>query len=154
MRVLSIYKKQEYKKYRVKSAIKTFRDLEVYKKTTELAAELFQMEQPKGCKKVLEKELDILREISKHIPKLIAESYGDKFSNLALGLAKLEKAMQLISDTISKIDFLLVAIEDKETKDILIVILKNYQIQRRKILNLKNAWARVFAAPKREYQGK
>ena len=35
------YSKLEYKKFRVKSTIKSFRDLEVYKKTTHLAAEIF-----------------------------------------------------------------------------------------------------------------
>jgi hypothetical protein len=147
-----VYKNQEYKKYRVKSAIKSFRDLEVYKRTTELSAELYQIEAPKNCKKSLEKEFAILMEISKHIPKLVAESYGDKFSNFNMGIAKLEKAMQLISDTISKIDFLTVAVDDKnkEFKEILDGILKKYQIQRRKILNLKNAWSRVFSMPKKE----
>lgn len=69
-----------------------------------------------------------------------------------MGIAKLEKAMQLISDTISKIDFLTVAVDDKnkEFKEILDGILKKYQIQRRKILNLKNAWSRVFSMPKKE----
>jgi len=56
-----VYKKQEYKKYRVKSAIKSFRNLEVYKKTTELSAELFQMELPKGCKKVLDTEKENIK---------------------------------------------------------------------------------------------
>ncbi len=113
-------------------------------KTTELSAELYQIEIPKNCKKSLEKEFEVLTEISKHIPKLVAESYGDKFSGLNIGLAKLEKAMQLISDTISKIDFLMIAIDEKDFKDALFGILKKYQIQRRKILNLKNGWARVF----------
>ena len=40
----------EYKKYRVKTTVKSFRDLEIYKRTT----------------------LDV--------PKYIAESYGDRYS--------------------------------------------------------------------------
>ena len=39
-------KKQEYRKFRVKSPIKTFRDLEVYKNTTFLIAEIFQIKIP------------------------------------------------------------------------------------------------------------
>lgn len=139
----SAYKKLEYKKYRVKSPIKTFRDLEVYKNTTQLAAEVFQIKSPKSDKN-LEKELDILKEITKHIPKLIAESYGNKFSSLKMALNKLEQAMQLISNVITKIDFLIASFNAKEIKETLPKILKKYQIQRRKILNLKNAWERVF----------
>jgi hypothetical protein len=52
--------------------------------------------------------------------------------------------MRLISDTIAKMDFMMVAIDDKDTKETLTSLLKKYQIQRRKILNLKNAWERVF----------
>ncbi len=38
----------------------------------------------------------------------------------------------------------MIAINEKDFKEALFGILKKYQIQRRKILNLKNAWARVF----------
>lgn len=40
----------EYKKFRVKSPIKTFRDLEVYRQTTQLSAQIFQLELPKTMK--------------------------------------------------------------------------------------------------------
>ena len=36
----------EYKKYRVKTTIKSFRDLEIYKRTTALSAELFTLNPP------------------------------------------------------------------------------------------------------------
>ena len=84
-------KKLEYKKYRVKSPIKSFRDFEVYKITTQLAVEIFQIEFPKEAK-IYEKEIDILKDLAKPIPKLIAESYGDRFTSLSLALGKLERA--------------------------------------------------------------
>jgi hypothetical protein len=139
-------KKQEYRKFRVKSPIKTFRDLEVYKNTTFLIAEIFQIKIPESAK-VLEKEFEILKEIAKPIPRLIAESYGDKFPNIKLSLNKLERAMQLISDVIAKIDFLIVSIKEQETKESLIKILRKYQMQRVKILNLQRAWNRLFNKP-------
>ena len=136
--------KPEYKKYRVKSPIKTFRDLEVYKNTTLLVAEIFQIKIPESAR-ALEKEFEILKAIAKPIPKLIAESYGDKFSNLKLSLNKLEMAMRRISDVIAKIDFLVVSIKEQATKETLNKILRKYQIQRIKILNLQRAWNRVFS---------
>ncbi|MBU4311988.1 MAG: hypothetical protein KJ706_04655 [Candidatus Omnitrophica bacterium] len=136
--------KPEYKKYRVKSSIKTFRDLEVYKNTTLLVVEIFQIKIPESAR-ALEKEFEILKEIAKPIPKLIAESYGDKFSNIKLSLNKLERAMRRISDVIAKIDFLVVSIKEQATKETLNKILRKYQIQRIKILNLQRAWNRVFS---------
>ena len=143
----SYTKKQEYQKFRVKSPIKTFRDLEVYKNTTLLVAEIFQIKIPESAK-ALEKEFEILKDIAKPIPKLIAESYGDKYSSITLALNKLESAMQRISDVIAKIDFLVVSIKEQETKEGLNKILRKYQMQRVKILNLQRAWNRLFNKPK------
>jgi len=134
----------EYKKYRVKSIIKTFRDLEVYQSTTSLASEIYKLEISDGNTKSIEQEKEILIGLSKQIPKLIAESYGDKFSDLMMSLSKLENCMRLISDVIAKIDFLLMIINDKDNKEKLNKILSKYQTQRRKILNLKKSWERVF----------
>ncbi len=54
----------EYKKYRVKTTIKSFRDLEIYKRTTALSAELFTLKPPDGThSKHLENELEMLREL-------------------------------------------------------------------------------------------
>lgn len=135
--------KFEYKKFRVKSAIKSFRDLEVYRKTNELASEIFIIKISRSYAN-FKPEFDILRDMAKTIPKLIAESYGDKFSGLNLALGKLEKAAQIISGVITKIDFLIISIDDAEIKDTLNKILRKYQIQRVKVLNLKKAWSRVF----------
>lgn len=56
--------------------------------------------------------------------------------------------MQIISDIIAKIDFLVAALNtgegSREESDELTEILKKYQRQRTKILNLKNAWDRLF----------
>ncbi|MFH1845948.1 MAG: hypothetical protein ABH869_00085 [Candidatus Omnitrophota bacterium] len=135
----------EYKKYRVKSAIKSFRDLEVYKKTNQYAAELFQFKVPKSAQ-YLKEEVALLRDMAKHIPKLIAESYGDRFSEPETAFKKLERTAQYFSNVITKIDFLLMSMgdKDKEKKDFLLKILKKYQIQRVKVLNLKRAWERIY----------
>ena len=113
----------EYKKYRVRTAIKTFRDLEVYKQTTQLSSEIFQLEisaAEKNEGKLIE-EAEILYNLSKNIPRLIAESYGDKFSEFDEAMKKLEKTAQLISTVISKIDFLTAAVETQKTKETLTV---------------------------------
>lgn len=138
--------KAEYKHYRVKSAIRSFRDLEVYKQTTNLSSEIFNMELPDDTKNKprLTEEISGVYELSREIPCLIAESYGEKFGDLAGAMQKLETSAQRINMVITKIDFLVASIENMEIKERLNKFLKRYQIQRRKVLNLKNAWQRVF----------
>jgi len=131
----------EYKRYRVKTTIKSFRDLEVYKRTTLLCAELFVLKPPEGASKSLDSELNMLRELSKHVPECIAESYGDRYSDRTLGIGKLEKAAQIISDIITKLDLINMLIDDADFKDIVLKMISNYQIQRRKIINLKRVWS-------------
>ena len=141
--------KPEYKKFRVKSSIKSFRDLEVYKQTNLLSVEIFQFTLPDTIKnrKNLSEEISVLYKLSKNIPKLIAESYGDKFTDLEVALQKLEKVMQIISNIITKIDFIVASIENQDIKETMNKWLKQYQTQRVKIHNLKNAWDRAFNKP-------
>lgn len=140
--------KAEYKHYRVKSAIRSFRDLEVYKQTTNLSSEIFNMELPDDTKNKtrLTEEISGVYELSRDIPRLIAESYGEKFDDLTGAMQKLEGAARIISVLITKIDFLTASIENMEIKERFNKFLKQYQIQRRKVLNLKKAWQRVFGA--------
>jgi len=37
------YQKQEYNKYRVRTPVKSFRDLDVYRQTTLLSSEIFKL---------------------------------------------------------------------------------------------------------------
>ena len=137
--------KLEYRKFRVRGHIRSFRDLEIYKQTTLLSSQIYDIELPPKIKnkKLLEQELEFLRNISKQIPRLIAESYGDKFTNRNLAYQKLEEAMQQISQVIAKLDFLIAAAEHQETQQIFVKLIRRYQTQRRKILNLKKAWLRI-----------
>lgn len=134
--------KLEYKKFRVRTPIKTFRDLDVYKDTTKLTADIFNLKVPVNLPRYA-KEFEVLYEIAKHIPRLIAESYSNKFDNFALSQAKLEKASEIISTIIAKLDFILVSSPQNSVDISIAEFLKKYQLQRRKILNLKHAWQRV-----------
>ncbi len=138
--------KTEYRKYRVRSTVKSFRDLEVYQKTTQLSVEIFKLELPSNLKthKKINEEIKILADLSKLVPKLIAESYSDKFNDFNLALNKLEKCLQVVTNIIAKLDFLVALIDKVEVREQLNVSINQYQIQRRKILNLKNAWVRIF----------
>ena len=132
----------EYKRYRVKTTIKSFRDLEIYKRTTALSAELFTLRLPESIDdKRIEDELNLLRDISKDVPKYIAESYGDRYTDKTIGINKLEKSAQIISDIIVKLDLINILIGDTEFKDAVLNIIRNYQIQRRKTINLKRVWS-------------
>lgn len=137
--------KLEYRSFRVRGHIKSFRDLEIYKQTTLLSSQIFKLNLPPNLinKKRLEEELQILHGISKQIPRLIAESYGNKFTNRLQAYDKLEEAMQYASQVIAKLDFLIAAIDHLDTKQTLVKMLQKYEVQRRKTLNLKRAWERV-----------
>jgi len=141
------YQKQEYNKYRVKTPVKSFRDLDVYRQTNLLCSEIFKftpvIKRTKKDKCLLN-EFEILYSLSKFIPKLIAESYGDRFSSNELAFNKLEQAMRIIANIVTKIDFITATIENNDIKEALNKILAKYQKQRVKINNLRRAWIRVY----------
>jgi hypothetical protein len=145
------YQRQEYKQYRVRTPIKSFRDLEVYRQTTLLSSEAFQfvseIKKNKKERRLLE-EFEILYSQSKIVPKLIAESYGDKFSDKDMAIAKLEHTMRVISNIVAKIDFIVAVLKEQEFKGALNKLLAKYQTQRVKINNLRRAWLRVYGDDK------
>ncbi len=140
-------RKPDSKSFRVRSPVKSFRDLDVYKNTTQLAADIFSLKVPEKYRKneKLKREMEKLRLLSGHIPRLVAESFGDKFTNRPLAFAKLEKSSQLVSNLIAKIDFLSAVVDEAGFREAVLGILKKYQVSRRKILNLKKAWERIGA---------
>ena len=94
--------------FKVRGPIKSFRDLDVYTKSTALSAEIFVLEISQDFGLVsLDKEIELLKDISKYIPKMIAESYGNRFDNFSVAERKLEKTAQVITSVISKIDFII-----------------------------------------------
>jgi hypothetical protein len=133
-----------YKNFRVRTPIKTFRDLEVYQESIKLAAQIFKLPLPKESEDPLFEEIKILKQTSKLIPKLIVESYNDKFKNFALADKKLEIACQAINLIIAKLDFLNAIVEDEKFKISITEILKKFQRVKTKILNLKKSWSKVF----------
>ncbi len=134
-----------YQKFRVRTAVKSFRDLEVYQDATKLSAWIFNLKIPKGYKNDnLEKELETLRDNSKLVPKLIVESYNDKFNDIKVAGRKLELTAQAINMIIAKLDFLSALLDDKEWSSQLLDVLKKYQRLKTRTLNLKKAWEKVF----------
>ena len=110
----------------------------------------------------LDKEIELLKDISKYVPKMIAESYGNRFDNFSVAERKLEKTAQVITSIISKIDFIISIIkktrENKKPEEVEILLekeeiqelekrmndlLKDYSILRNKVLNLKRAWIKI-----------
>ena len=141
-------RKLEYKKYRARAPVKSFRDLDVYQMTNGLAAALYHLQPPDELaqdEKFL-KELDELRQKGKEIPVLIAEATGDKFRDIDLALNKMEDIAGRISAIMTKIDFInYICGNDQEFKKKTMQYLKKYQTARVKILNLKKAWEREFS---------
>ncbi len=128
-------------RFRVKSIVKSFRDLQVYQSTIQLSNDLISLD-------FLESEKQELKNITENIPKLIAESYGDKFDSREIACKKLTQSVTLISDIITKIDLLREKFaQEKDKKQILDKILLKYSYQKRKILNLRKAWNKVFEGP-------
>lgn len=138
----------EYNKFRVRTPVRSFRDLEIYRATLALSSEIYLLKQNKNKNKEIDSFIDefiVLYDIAKIIPVLIAESYGDRFSSLKLANAKMEKAMQISSDVIVKMDFIIALLSDQELKQIFNQIIQKYQRQRVKVNNLKRAWNGVYA---------
>lgn len=132
--------KMEYNKnnFRVRSPVKTFRDLEVYQTTIKLSNILTNLD-------FLNEDKEEVKKVSERIPKLIAESYGDRFDFFAVAEKKLNKTVTLITDMITKIDLLREKfLEDKEKREVLDKALMKYGYQKSKVLNLKKAWKRVY----------
>ena len=76
-------RKMEYKNFRVRSAIKSFRDLEVYKVTMQLSADIFQFDIPfkiKNHKEILEQTV-WLKEQAQKGPQIIARNLGQPFGD-------------------------------------------------------------------------
>lgn len=140
----------EYRNFRARTTIKTFRDLDVYKNTTLLCAEIFGLKLPEKYRKKekLQAELGLLCDLAKRVPLFIAEGHSRKFGNPTAGQTKLEQTAELVNMIISKIDFLGAVVDDLEFKTALIELIKKYQINKRRILNLKRAWGKGFANPK------
>lgn len=135
---------ENYKNFRVRSPIKSFRDLEVYQESIKLAAAVFNLKSPAKYKDEAVEEIQNLKQTAKVVPKLIVESYNDKFNDFKVADKKLEVAAQTINLIIAKLDFLSAFIEDNEFRSLLFEILKRYQRVKFKIVNLKKAWGRVF----------
>ncbi len=135
-----------YGNFRVKSPVKTFRDLEVYQQTTKLSADVFVLKIPVKYRKdeAILDEMDKLKEMAKQIPKLIVEAYSDKFTNLDLADKKMERAAYFVNMVVAKLDFLNALIESEKFNDNTADILKRYQRIKMRIINLKKAWNRVF----------
>lgn len=133
------------KKFRVKGHIKSFRDLEIYNKTTLLSTKIHQFELPSNLKgrKRLAEQLESLEDLSLSVPKLIAESYGDRYVDRSEAYKKLEDAMRNISRIIAGLDFAVGITTNNDIQKSLLGLIKKYQIQRRKVLNLKRAWIRI-----------
>ncbi|NCN39325.1 MAG: hypothetical protein GW914_02990, partial [Candidatus Aenigmarchaeota archaeon] len=93
----------------------------------------------------LNEEKEEIKKISERIPTLIAESYGDKFDSFEIAEKKLDEAITLVTNLITKIDLLRDKfLENKERKETLDKILTKYSYQKLKVLNLKKAWKRVY----------
>lgn len=71
--------------------IKTFRDLEIYKTSTTLSAEIFGTSLPAEyqTKEKFKNEFNVLYLSAKNVPRLIAEASGDKFTNLNSAMQKM-----------------------------------------------------------------
>jgi hypothetical protein len=144
--------RSNYKNYRVRSPIKSFRDLEVYQKTIELSDEITNLSFLN--KEAFKKDNEEIKSIAESIPKLIAESYGDKFDSKELAHKKLTEAITLLTNAITKIDlFRQRFLEDKEAMETLTKLLTRYQRQKIKVLNLRKAWQRVFSNSKPQDTG-
>ncbi|MFH0922387.1 MAG: hypothetical protein V1913_18735 [Fibrobacterota bacterium] len=159
--------------FRVKSPVRSFRDLEVYQQTNLLSSKVYRLEREfnefvspsrvifRGsaateasavsmARVSLAEEWSFLKKMSRQIPVWITESYSEKFTDLSSALGKLEDAVRSVSLMTARFDFLLACLDEKESgnrglREQIQGIITGYSRQKIKILNLKKAWARVFS---------
>ena len=60
-----------YKRFRVRTPVRTFRDLEVYQESTKLAAQIFNLKLPVKYKEETAEEIQNLKQMAKVVPKKI-----------------------------------------------------------------------------------
>ena len=131
-------------RFRVKSPIQSFRDLEVYQKTIQLSNEITNLSFLEHDR--FQEDVKEIKSIAEKIPRLIAEAYGDRYDSKELAHKKTTEAITLIANIITKIDLFREKFsENIEAKEILDKLLTKYQTQKRKVLNLRRAWDRVFS---------
>ncbi|MDD5545456.1 MAG: hypothetical protein PHX67_02260 [Candidatus Pacebacteria bacterium] len=94
-----------YKKVRVWTPVRTFRELEVYQESTKLAPQIFNLKLPGKYKEEILEEIQNLEQVAKVVPKLIVESFNDKFNDFKVADKKLKIAAQTINLIIAKLDF-------------------------------------------------
>lgn len=139
------YKSRTYKKtrFQVKRPIRSFRDLEVYQRTSKLASEIMikvvPLLQGKSCP-----IKDVLVSACLDIPTSLAVAHSRRFDK-----GEELKIMEAIMEECNKVIVYLEQVRDIFVQDIDRAlcedIIKRYTFVRRKILNLYRAWKRFQA---------
>jgi hypothetical protein len=141
-----MYGKKSYTKkktrFRTKKPIRSFRDLEVYQRTQEIATQIMKTIAPVLSGKNYHSESAFI-ETALSIPEKMAEAHSRRFDDEQL-------ALQLLNDTKIKCNKMIVYLEqikniygeDKEGIDKVVCedIIKKYNVVRIKIRNLYKAW--------------
>ena len=125
--------------YRAKNPLRSFRDLEIYQKSSKLAVEISQQVLPITSEKNFRLNPQ-LEELSLGIPCIIAEAFCSRYDNRIEAMSLLEKAMLSCNKMVVYLeqvrDIYALDIERQTCED----IIKTYLKVRLKTFNLLNAW--------------
>lgn len=135
-----VYKYNPNSRFRVSRPIRSFRDLEVYQKTSMLFVEVMKKIAP-----LLPDDTSLKKElidVSMKIPHYIAEAHSRRFDNKERSMKLMEEVLFLCNKVSVYIEQVRDVYSDKLDKVVCNEIIKGYTWARQKIFNLFKAWKR------------
>jgi hypothetical protein len=142
------YEPRESRPSQRREQIKSFRDLEVYRESVLLCADVVQQLFPLAQKRKFLKR-NRLRGAALSIPGMVADGYGMRFYDRAKGLAKLHAAILFCNRIVCYCDLMceafVVSAEEKARCD---EILEKYFFLRLKLQNFQKSWEKWSDTPR------
>ncbi len=131
-----------YKKsFTPRKPVKTFRDLDVYKRPIECAVLISKNVLP-ALSKLKYPYIERLSDCALAVPLFVAESHSLRFADFALGVGYLEKAMSASNKIIVYLEHALGLYGSKLDQSLVEDIIGRYAESRTKMFHLEKSWKR------------
>lgn len=140
---MAYFKKYDQPKYTPKKAIRSFRDLEVYQKSSECSV-IISVDVVPRLEKLNYKYADKILEVALAVPLLIAEGHSLRFADFALALGFIEKAMSSCNKVIVYLDQAKGIYGTKINPDLVEDVANRYTNIRLKMYRLQKGWRKYM----------
>lgn len=136
-KIMAYYKKS----FTPRKPVKTFRDLDVYKRPIECAVLISKNVLP-ALSKLKYPYIERLSDCALAVPLFVAESHSLRFADFALGVGYLEKAMSASNKIIVYLEHALGLYGSKLDQSLVEDIIGRYAESRTKMFHLEKSWKR------------